>query len=296
MGKLIGPPLSEENREWILKQHVFFIATAPLSPYHHVNLSPKSGESVRFLDDSTISFVELSGSGSETFAHVQENPRLTMMFVALESTPKIVRLFGKVHIILKSELLDYPNLSPRVTASSFPKKHLPCIFEKYTDYFPNQPKYDYGFRSIIILEIDRASQSCGYSIPLYQYISERKTLLEFSTNKGEEGMVTYRGYKNSFSIDGLPSIGQVEQNDIPATVQYESGYYYSTYSSTVSSMISKLFVNLNMWFVCHGKQLLLPYHTMHGNVFQRFFSFSFRECLLIVLGILIGIFLASNHS
>ena len=100
MGRVIGPPLKESDNEWILKQRLFFHATAPLSASHRVNVSPKCAREFRIIDDRTVAWLDLTGSGSETCAHLIENGRLTILFVALNGEPKIVRLHGRGKIIL----------------------------------------------------------------------------------------------------------------------------------------------------------------------------------------------------
>lgn len=104
MGKLVGPPLSESDQHWIAKQKIFFHATAAVSKNHRVNVSPKSAENFRVVDEKTVCWLDLSGSGSETAAHVMQNSRLTVMFVALEGPPKILRMYGKGEIIFIENL------------------------------------------------------------------------------------------------------------------------------------------------------------------------------------------------
>ena len=123
MGKLIGPPISESEKDWISKQKIFFHASAPLSKNHRVNISPKSAQQFRVVDDFTVCWLDLTGSGSETAAHVLQNGRLTVMFVALEGAPKILRLFGQGELIPK-ENLHLPKF-----------KKIVDIFEA-TKYFP----------------------------------------------------------------------------------------------------------------------------------------------------------------
>eukprot|EP01035_Chromulina_nebulosa_P022075 gene22075-28578_t len=178
MGKLIGPPILDNEKEWISKQKIFFHASAPLSRKHRVNVSPKSAQQFRVVDDFTVCWLDLSGSGSETAAHVLQNGRLTVMFVALEGPPKILRLYGTGEIIPR-ESLNLPKFSSIVK-----------IFEN-TRELPGQENSDNGFRCIVILHVSRVSQSCGYSIPIYSYVSERDTLAKFSFSKGQKGMECY---------------------------------------------------------------------------------------------------------
>jgi len=171
--------LDEKLTEWIGRQHVFFVATAP-SQGGHVNLSPKGHDSLRVLDASTVAYLDLTGSGAETIAHTRENGRITLMFCAFEGPPLIVRLFGVG--------VAHPLGSAR--------------FEELTPRFPTIP----GARSIITVAIDRVQTSCGYSIPLMEYREERPTLQQWAARKGDDGLREYWAEKNAESIDGLPAL------------------------------------------------------------------------------------------
>lgn len=224
MGKLVGPPISAQDQEWIGKQRVFFHATAPLSAKHRVNVSPKSAKEFRVVNDSTVCWLDLSGSGSEIAAHVLENGRLTIMFVAFEGPPRIVRLHGRGRLVLPSDLMR--GQSPSAKPQSDETTLLLRLFE---EHLPGKPLHDWGFRSIVVLDVQRVTHSCGYSIPTFIYNEERPTLKNFSLNKGCEGMIEYRSKKNSFSIDGLPSIGQLERGELPSSMQFTDGYYFAEY-------------------------------------------------------------------
>ena len=106
MGKLIGPPISDFDKDFLEKQHIFFVASSPLSKHHKVNISPKSCSEFRVINSNTVCWLDLSGSGAETVAHIFENERLTLMFYEMIGNPRIIRLFGKGCIILPHELLD----------------------------------------------------------------------------------------------------------------------------------------------------------------------------------------------
>jgi hypothetical protein len=158
MGKQVGPPITDSDKQWILQQKVFFHASAPLSRAHKVNLSPKSAAEFRVIDEHTVAWLDLSGSGSETCAHLLENGRLTIMFVALNGPPRILRLFGHGQIVL-----------PRALRPGGEFSHLGAHFEGSGQANP-------GFRAIVLLRVVRATSSCGFSIPRYEYICERPTL------------------------------------------------------------------------------------------------------------------------
>lgn len=214
MGRLVGPPLSASEKEFIQKQRIFFTASAPLSSVGHINVSPKSAFEFRIVNDIKAAYLDYSGSGSETAAHIIENKRLTMLFVAFEGSPKIVRLYGEGKLILIDELSQPGNE----------------IYQQlFVGLLPGQANYNAGLRCIITLDLERVTTSCGYSIPFYNYISERPTLLEFSEKKGDQGMIDYRSLKNSWSIDGLPSIGQILKKELPSSIKHENGYIFAVY-------------------------------------------------------------------
>lgn len=165
---------------WAERQPLFFVATAPLQPDGHVNVSPKGGDSFRVLDPTTVAYLDLTGSGAETIAHVRENRRLTIMFCAFEGKPNIVRLFGRGEVLLAGDD-DFEQLAPR-----FP----PHI----------------GRRSIIRLHVERVSTSCGYAVPLMDFVGNRSALDEWAERQGPEGIAQYQAARNQQSIDGLPAV------------------------------------------------------------------------------------------
>ena len=213
MGKVIEC-LTEREEEFIRKQKVFFVATAPLSEEHHVNVSPKApGTSVIVLDPYTVAYCDLSGSGAETSAHVLQNQRMTLLFCNIESgPPKILRLYGQARLLAKDCIADK------------------IEFDKLVPKFPTSVTQSYGFRAMFILKIDRMSSSCGYTLPVLHFEKYRQTLEEFTQKKGKEGMIDYRVLKNSFSIDGLPSLsiysykGQKDKKQI--VPKPENGYIF----------------------------------------------------------------------
>jgi hypothetical protein len=216
MGRVVGPPLKEGDKEWILKQRLFFHATAPLSASHRVNVSPKCAREFRVIDDCTVAWLDLTGSGSETCAHLLENGRLIILFVALNGEPKIVRLHGTGRFIL-----------PR----DFKRPEHGLVMSQFKSYLNSELGQGFGIRSIIVLDVDRVSQSCGYSIPIFDFVRDRATLDEVTSAKGCEGMKEYRRLKNSYSIDGLRSIAQLELEDTntaPTAIENNHGYIYAT--------------------------------------------------------------------
>lgn len=179
MGKVyeaIEPPLAE----FLRRQHMFFVATAPLGADGHVNLSPKGHDTFAILDENTVAYLDLTGSGVETISHLRENGRITFLFCAFDGPPKIVRLYGQGEVLEKGE-------------------------PGYEELAPLFPHFD-GARAIIRARVARVSDSCGYSIPLYDYVGERSQLLAWADRKGADGLDTYREKNNAASIDGLPGL------------------------------------------------------------------------------------------
>ncbi|MEO6629561.1 MAG: pyridoxamine 5'-phosphate oxidase family protein [Aquihabitans sp.] len=171
--------IPEQLVEWLVAQPVFFVATAPLGDHGHVNLSPKGGDTFRVLDASTVAYLDLTGSGAETTAHLRENGRLTIMFCAFDGKPNIVRLFGQGRTVLPGHA-DFDDLAAR---------------------FPTNP----GTRGVVHLAVEKVGSSCGYAVPLMQLVDPRTTLDEWAERKSPDELTAYRATKNATSIDGLPA-------------------------------------------------------------------------------------------
>jgi len=167
--------------DWMAEQHVFFVATAPSGDGGHVNLSPKGLEGLQVLGPTSIAYLDLTGSGAETIAHLQENGRICVLFCAFAGKPQILRLQGTGTVHRPGE--------PR--------------FEELRPAFDDHP----GVRSIIAVELDRIATSCGYGVPLMSYEGDRRALTAWADKKGEDGIERYWSQKNARSIDGLPAIG-----------------------------------------------------------------------------------------
>jgi len=177
MGRVLDA-ISEELAAFLEAQPVFFVATAPADG--HVNLSPKGLDSFRVLDPHTVAYLDLTGSGVETIAHLRENGRITLMFCAFEGNPNIVRLYGTGEVLPVGER-DGDALLGRFPAIA-------------------------GARSVIRVALERVSTSCGYGVPLMRYGGPRSRLVEWAEARGPEGLVEYRAQKNAVSIDGLPGL------------------------------------------------------------------------------------------
>ncbi|PQJ29235.1 pyridoxamine 5'-phosphate oxidase family protein [Rubritalea profundi] len=171
--------ITPELATWIENQQMFFVGTAPLAADGHINNSPKGGESFRVLGPLEVAYQDYTGSGAETVAHLRENGRIVIMFCAFEGPPQIVRLHGTGSVNLPGD--------PR--------------FEDLAEHFPENP----GTRVIIHIEVTRVTDSCGYSVPYYDYKGNRDILDKWSQVKGPEKLDAYRAEKNQHSIDGLPS-------------------------------------------------------------------------------------------
>lgn len=172
--------IDEKTAQWILKQKIFFTASAPLSAEGHINCSPKGLDAFRILDSKTVAYQDMVGSGAETIAHIRENKRLVIMFCAFEGAPRIVRLHGHGEYIL-----------PQHTN-----------YTEIESHFEAKP----GVRSYIKLHITRVSDSCGYSVPKFEYQEDRDVLDKWVERKGENEIKRYIEDNNKLSIDGLPAI------------------------------------------------------------------------------------------
>lgn len=182
MGRVLEA-ITDELAEFIAAQRVFFVATAPIDG-GHVNVSPKGLDTFAVLDPNTVAYLDLTGSGVETVAHLRENGRITIMFCAFDGKPNIVRLYGHGEVLPIGEP-PADALLPRFGA------------------YP-------GARSVICVQVDRVSTSCGYGVPLLSYEGERDQLTTWADRRGPDGLVEYREEKNAVSIDGLPGLSATE--------------------------------------------------------------------------------------
>lgn len=176
MGKLyeaIGP----DHRTFIEQQPLFFVASAPLSAAGHVNLSPKGLDAFRVVDERTVTYLDLTGSGNETAAHVTENGRLTLMFCAFDRNPKILRLYCRGRVVTR--------LSP-----------------DWDDAVARFPAYP-GIRQVVIAEVESVQTSCGFGVPLMTFDQQRDQLTRWAATKGEDHLAEYRRTRNAVTLDGL---------------------------------------------------------------------------------------------
>lgn len=171
------PALNEDLRAFIARQHLFF--TASSASEGRINLSPKGLDSLRCLDDHTVAYLDLTGSGNETAAHMRADGRITLMFCSFDTQPLILRLYGRGRVI-RTRDADWATWST----------HFPPLV---------------GARQIVVVTVESVQTSCGYGVPLYRYEGERNTLLRWAEKKGPHGLAEYWQRKNQISLDGLPT-------------------------------------------------------------------------------------------
>jgi hypothetical protein len=172
--------IDERLGRWIAAQPLYFVATAPLAGDGHVNVSPKGLDSFAVVDERTVAYLDLTGSGVETIAHLQENGRITVMFCAFTGPPRIVRLQGRGAVLLPGT-------------------------EAYDELAPCFPEYK-AARSIIRISLDRISDTCGFGVPRMTLEAPRDELLKWAERKDEETIERYKAKNNALSIDGLPGL------------------------------------------------------------------------------------------
>ena len=172
--------IDQRMAAFLCAQHVFFVGTAPAGADGHVNVSPKGLDSFRILDPTTVAYLDLTGSGVETIAHLRDNGRITFLFCAFEGPPKIVRLHGRGEVVRPGDA-DFADLAAR---------------------YPALP----GVRSVIRVHLERITDSCGYAVPTYRYVRERNQLVQWAERKGADGLATYQRVNNARSVDGLPGL------------------------------------------------------------------------------------------
>ena len=179
MGEIFST-IDDSVRKFIEAQPLFFVGSAPLDSDGHVNISPKGLDTLRVLGPQTIAYLDLTGSGIETVSHLKENGRIVLMFCAFQGPPKILRVHGRGTVV-EPEQTEFPDLVAHF------------------------PEYE-GTRAIILVEVARISDSCGFGAPLLQYQGERTQLSAWAHKLGSEGLKTYRQEKNHQSIDRIPGL------------------------------------------------------------------------------------------
>lgn len=182
MGK-VHEVIDDKLRAFIEKQVVFFVATAPRSDEGHINLSPKGTVgSLAVLGPDTVAYLDFTGSGAESLAHLRENGRITLMWCAFEGPPNIVRVHGTGEVVFR----DDPRWAELI--GTFPAESDP------------------GARAIVVVTAKRVSDSCGFAVPFMEYQGERRLLAEYFGRRDEDFHTDYVARKNTSSIDGLPAV------------------------------------------------------------------------------------------
>jgi hypothetical protein len=195
MGKVFDG-IDERLAAWIAAQPLFFVASAPLDADGHVNVSPKGPiDTLRVLDEHTLAYLDLVGSGAETAAHVRENGRIVVMLCAFEGPPRIVRLHGRAELIPAAD----ERFAPMLERARF-----------------SEPEVAESRRAIMLVDVQRVADSCGYGVPLMSVEGQRPHMDAWAAKKlrtgGVEALADYQREKNARSIDGLPAI----ELDVPA--------------------------------------------------------------------------------
>jgi hypothetical protein len=171
------PTLTAELQDFIVQQQMFFTATGVADG--RINLSPKGIDSFRIIDPQTVAYLDLTGSGNETSAHLLVNDRITVMFCSFQGKPLILRLYGRGQVIRPRDR-DWSD---------------------WVSQFPATP----GTRQIVKIAIESVQTSCGMAVPTYDFVAQRSALIDWAVNKGEAGLQAYWTEKNQTSIDGLPT-------------------------------------------------------------------------------------------
>lgn len=169
--------LSDKHIQFIAEQRIFFVGTATADS--RVNISPKGMDSLRVLSGNRVVWLNVTGSSNETSAHVQQSPRMTIMFCAVAGPPLILRLYGTAKVVHKSD-------------------------SEWSDLFPLFKPLP-GARQIFDVTVDLVQTSCGMAVPYYSYDGDRELLSDWATKKGEDGLKQYWKEKNQISIDGIPT-------------------------------------------------------------------------------------------
>jgi hypothetical protein len=199
MGKLY-PELDERLRQFIARQSVFFVATAPClrsdGDGGHINISPKGyRDTFAVIGPRSVAYLDLTGSGAETIAHLRQNGRITIMFCSFDHTAKILRLYGTGQVVLPGET-RWDELSVHFSRTVHGAGRTGAARTG-------------GERAIIVVDVDRIADSCGYAVPVMELAHERDVLDQWTDKKSAAELEEYRADRNAVSIDGLPALRPV---------------------------------------------------------------------------------------
>ena len=177
MGKVYDG-IDDELATWLERQPLWFVGTAPLSADGHVNVSPRGHDTFSVLGSHRVAWVDFTGSGIETIAHLRENGRICLMFCSYDTRPRIVRLHGRGTVVMPGEQM----------------------YDEVVARHPDHP----STRAVVVVDVDRVSDSCGFGVPVMDVVGERDLLRLGAEKRGPDGLAAYRAEKNAVSIDGLP--------------------------------------------------------------------------------------------
>jgi hypothetical protein len=180
--------ITDQQQAFITQQHIFFVSTAPLGDKGHVNLSPKGLDSFRVLSPNRVAYMDFVSSGNETSAHLLENGRITFMFCSFKGPPSILRLYGQGYTVLPSHS-EWDTLSAHFTV------------------YPST-------RQLIVAAINKVQTSCGFGVPLYEYVGERDHHFKWAERMGPAGLGRYLQEHSLSSLDGLPTpLGEQKKSE-----------------------------------------------------------------------------------
>ena len=178
--------ITQRLRAFILDQPLFFVATAPSGADGHVNVSPKGMRGTfAVLGEHRVAYLDYFGSGAETIAHLRDNGRITLMFCAFTGPPTIVRLHGRGSFVLR----DDPEFAAAVTGFDARDPH--------------------AARAVILVDVERIADSCGFAVPLMEYVGDRDLLIRAHERRDDDDLAAYGRDKNATSIDGLPALARI---------------------------------------------------------------------------------------
>jgi hypothetical protein len=172
--------IDDDLRAWLMKQPLWFVGTAPLAADGHINVSPRGHDTFSVLGPRRVAWVDYTGSGIETVAHLRENGRICLMFCSHDTRPKIVRLHGRGSVAM-----------PGTSA-----------YDEVVALHPVHP----STRAVVVVDVERISDSCGFGVPVMDVVRERDLLRQGAQRRGPDGLAAYRAEKNAVSIDGLPGL------------------------------------------------------------------------------------------
>ena len=172
--------IDDDLAAWLVKQPLWFVGTAPLAASGHVNVSPRGHDTFSVLGPCRVAWVDFTGSGVETIAHLRENGRICLMFCSYDHRPRIVRLHGSGSVALPGE----------------------PVYDEVVAQHPAHP----STRAVVVVDVERVSDSCGFGVPVMEVVGERDLLRLGAEKRGPEGLAAYRAEKNAISVDGLPGL------------------------------------------------------------------------------------------